>query len=160
KTIAAGGTDSAVRIWDVATGTLQRTLMGARGRSFSLAFSPDGGRLASGATDDHVWVWDVEKGDLLSPRSSFEGDIDELALSPAGRTLAVGMYYDMALVDTTSGAVVKNIIHRTGSAAALRFTPDGTKLFVCGGHGVASAWDMATEARVSSFTVCGEYLEC
>ena len=42
KTIASGGTDLTLRLWDVATGTEKRTLTGYTTAVNTVAFSPDG----------------------------------------------------------------------------------------------------------------------
>ena len=47
---------STAKIWDASSGTLLRTLSGHSGYVFSVAWSPDGTRLASGSKDKYVWV--------------------------------------------------------------------------------------------------------
>ena len=49
-----------MRLWDVASGELRRTLEGHTAWSRSIAWSPDGGALASGSGDDTVRLWDYE----------------------------------------------------------------------------------------------------
>ena len=49
KTLASGGEDKIVRLWDAKTFTLLKTLKGHTGRVNALAFSPDGKTLASGS---------------------------------------------------------------------------------------------------------------
>ncbi len=61
----AGGDGSKIRIWDVSTGRLVRTLDGHwRGR-VSVAYGPDGARLASGSEDSTVRLWDPSTGQSL-----------------------------------------------------------------------------------------------
>jgi WD40 repeat protein len=50
-----------IRIWEAATGKEVQRLEGFRSRSTSLAFSPDGRRLASAFHNDTVLVWDVSR---------------------------------------------------------------------------------------------------
>ena len=45
--LASGGVDTTVRLWDVRTGELVRTLVGHTDRVMYLAYSPDGKTLAS-----------------------------------------------------------------------------------------------------------------
>ncbi len=57
KTLASGGYDFTVRLWDPVTGQELDTLTGHEGSVFDLAFSPDGSVLASGSYDTTVRFW-------------------------------------------------------------------------------------------------------
>lgn len=51
--------DRTVRVWDVASGKELRRFAGHEGAVQTLAFSPDGQRLASGSEDTTILIWDL-----------------------------------------------------------------------------------------------------
>ena len=57
-TLASGGWDGTVKLWDVATGANFATLPHTS-RVHSVAFSPGGTTLASGTEDRTVELWDM-----------------------------------------------------------------------------------------------------
>jgi hypothetical protein len=59
KTLASGGWDSTVRLWEVLTGGERCQFRGHLSAVRALAFSPDGKRLASGGEDTLGMVWDL-----------------------------------------------------------------------------------------------------
>src|SRR5262245_44424199 len=62
RLIATGGVDTAIKIWDAATGRVLRTLAGHHGGVKAVAFSPDGRRLASGGNDGRIRFWEIASG--------------------------------------------------------------------------------------------------
>ncbi|MDE0088821.1 MAG: leucine-rich repeat domain-containing protein [Candidatus Poribacteria bacterium] len=64
--LAVGRADGTIRLWNTSTSELLHTLGGRTGAVeghtdvvFTLAFSPDGNKLASGSADGTVWVWNT-----------------------------------------------------------------------------------------------------
>src|SRR5262249_49382283 len=74
------------RLWDIATGKLQRTIT-SPGRLLSLAFAPGGKSLACGIGKD-VRLYDLSSSDV-SPRvvTNHDADVTSLAFTPDGAEL-------------------------------------------------------------------------
>ena len=61
-TIASGGMDSEIKLWDAASGVLIKTFGHSYGGIYSVAFSPDGKTIVSGSGDETIKLWDVASG--------------------------------------------------------------------------------------------------
>jgi WD40 repeat protein len=64
RQIASGGADFAVRIYDVATGTLETRLFHQADYILGLAFSPDGRTLAASLGSGPVLLWNLAEGNV------------------------------------------------------------------------------------------------
>ena len=85
RTLASGGEDRTIRLWDATTGTLLQVLQGHAAGIISLVFSPDGRTLASGSLDGTILLWDVA-AEMGAPAAS--GDFRNLETNPDGYWVA------------------------------------------------------------------------
>jgi WD40 repeat protein len=88
QTLASGGLDGSVRLWQFATGRELRSLAGHTSFVRSLAFSADNSRVASGGYDNTIRTWDCATGKELHCFRGHEDSIAALAFAPDDRTLA------------------------------------------------------------------------
>ncbi len=118
KTIASGGKDRRVLLWDAGTGTIQRALalpQEVRG----VAFLPDGAGLltASGIT---VRLWDLHTGQELRRFSGHAGAVASLAVFADGKRFAsAGQDKTIRVWELQSGQTVQRLARHTGEVAAL-----------------------------------------
>ena len=147
-TLASGGADETVRLWDVATGTLTETLDEATWESginwvWSVAFSPDGTTLASGGADDSkVRLWDVATSTLTNTLTP--GGAESLAFNRDGGTLASGGYEGIRLWNVVSGAPIRTLEGHTDRVNSVSFSPDEKTLVSGSGDKTIRLWDAQT----------------
>lgn len=175
KTLASGGMDNTIRLWDVSSGQELRTLTGHTDSVYSVSFSPDGTILASGGRNT-TKLWDVVSGKELR---TFKGLGDSVAFSSDGTTLASGGHNTIKLWDVASGrelesfggqaltrqeieqgAKPQEILEKLksrirssefGVVYSIAFSPDGKTLASGSGNGL-KLWNVASGQELRTLT--------
>jgi len=112
KTIASGGSNGKVRLWDVETEKVVARWTGHTERTGSLCWSVDGERVVSGSRDGTIRVWDVESGDtVLGPIKTGHRVVFAVIYSPDTTKIATGGYREDALKiwDAKTGNLLSTI---------------------------------------------------
>src|SRR5207249_4786676 len=143
-TMASGGLDRALKLWDVATGQERAVL--SQGGIRDLAFSPDGKTLATadwGDTPVKVWDLGAEPPRVMSRVSGAWS----VAFSPDGKTLATGAKLwrtGAKLWDAATGKERVTLQGHKGDVTSMAFSPDGKTLASASGDRTVKLWDVAT----------------
>ena len=153
RMLASSDDGGYVRLWDTHSGALLRTIrpesMDKWGQIRSLAFSPDGTRLAGTSQNmECVYVWDPDTGRQLRKLEQ-SGRANAVALSADGTMMAhAGTGGAVLLRDADTGEV-----HRTLAApreiTSLAFNPAGTRLLAGDRDGRLHVWETSSGDRLA-----------
>jgi len=77
--LASGSDDNTIKIWNLKTNSLIRTLSGSSGHVLSLAVL-NNGYLASGSADKSIQIWNAETGQQIRKLNGHLGEVKSLAV--------------------------------------------------------------------------------
>ena len=153
RTLVSGGLDDTVRLWDVATATLEHTFTGHTDKVWGICFGPDGRTLASGSADKTIRLWDANTGTLKQILKGHTGEVLSVTFNPDGRTLASGSAdKTIRLWDANTGTLKQILTGHTGWINSICFSPDGRTIASGSGDKTVRLWDIATGRYKKIFT--------
>ncbi|MEZ2229879.1 MAG: trypsin-like peptidase domain-containing protein [Microcoleus sp.] len=131
--LASGSKDGSIKLWDLASGQLIRTISGKNLSVLSVAFSPDGKSLAAGNGNGTIGLWNVGNGQLIRRLSGHTDGVWSVAISRDGSTLLSGSWdKSIRLWDVRSGDLRGTLTGHSGYVSAVAISGDG-KMIVSGG---------------------------
>ena len=136
--------DTAVTLWDVASGTVLRRFTGQTHAVRSIAFSPDGQRVLAGALDGTLMSWDVATGTdrrrFRAAQSTPPAAVWSIAYSPDGQTVVSSGGYvgenglitggEVIVWDTATGHERRRFSGFTNGINTAVFTTDGAHILL------------------------------
>ena len=133
-TLASAGVDRLVRIWDIETGRLLRSLRGHTHDIRAVVYTPDGQSLATGSEDRTIRLWNPKTGEPLKLLfTRYDHNICSLSLSPDGLMLARGSHNkDIKIWEVTTGTELMTLLGKDQYdhhwSVCVAFSPDGLHL--------------------------------
>ncbi|THH17319.1 hypothetical protein EW146_g3463 [Bondarzewia mesenterica] len=133
------------RRWPV----LQNILKGHTGRVRSVAYSPDGKRIASGSSDETIRIWDAETGVQVGvPLVGHTDPVRSVAYSPDGKHIASGSDdRTIRIWDAKTGVQMGDpLVGHTDDVDSIAYSPDGKCIASCSSDKTIRIWDVETTA--------------
>ncbi len=157
-----------IRLWDINTGELIKTLIGHTSVVNSVVFSPDGSTIASvsghwqaykavWSVGEEICLWSAQTGELLKTLTGHKDVVSSVVFSPDGNYIVSGDWYH-SLYDTSGGAwsgeirvwnthtgeLIKTLTGHTGGVSSMAFSPDGKTLASGRTDGTILLWDFSS----------------
>lgn len=152
KLVATAHGDNTVKLFEVDTGRLLRTLTGHRDIVRGVAFNPRGDVLATASWDDTIRLWDVATGASTRELKGHTKPANAVAFDPSGDRLASAASDGSIRVwDVASGQLLKVLTGHTSSVRDVTFSPDGASLASASADRTARIWEVDTGKLRSTF---------
>ncbi|HEU4889357.1 MAG TPA: WD40 repeat domain-containing protein, partial [Thermoanaerobaculia bacterium] len=143
-----------VRMWDVTTAPESViALPGHEAAMRSVAFSPDGQRMAIAAWDETARLWNVRSLKETAVLRHPVFNVESVAFSPDGRLVLTMAGDAIARVWDTQGAVEVPVLTSTHPVAAAAFGAGGRTVVTVDGDGVVREQDVLSGAEASTHPV-------
>jgi WD40 repeat protein len=156
RVLAVAG--ASVQLWNLADHRLPpRTLARRTAAALTVAFSPDGHRLAVGYADNAIDLWDLNRPtDPPHPLDGHSSSVLDLTFSPDGHRLAsTGSDFTVRLWDVTDPArtAPPAVVLRghTDTVRAVVFSGDGRRLATGGNDHTLRLWNLDDPAQPTAF---------
>jgi WD40 repeat protein len=145
QTLASGGNDNTIKLWNVNTGNLLQTLEGHSNSVNSVAYSPNGQTVASGSRDSTIKLWNVNTGNLLQTLTGHSNSINSVAYSPDGQTVASGSRDStIKLWNVNTGNLLQTLTGHSNWVNSVAYSPDGQTLASASDDNTIKLWNVNT----------------
>jgi WD40 repeat protein len=137
-----------VKVWDARNGSEIANLK--EPGVVSIAYSPDGFRIASGSSYGTVKVWDAGSGAEVATLRRDRGWVRALAYSPDGSHIATAADgKPVKVFDARTGGEILSLRADGHRVSALTYSPDGSRIATAAEGKPVKVWDSRTGAEVA-----------
>lgn len=148
RLVACGYGDSIIRLWDLTTCEIVKSLRGHRQKVNNVVWSPDGNTLASCADDSLIMLWDVEREVCIAELVGHINGVNTIAWHPNENILAsASLDTEVRLWDTQSCKCIKRLPGHNHMVITVVWSPDGKLLASSSHDGTIRLWNPQTGSQ-------------
>lgn len=148
RQIITAGQDKNIKVIDIASGKVVKTLSGHTNLINNLAIAPASDLLVSGSYDNTVNIWQISTGKLLRSQTGHTDKIWGLAISPDGtQVVSASRDKTVKIWDVKTGENLKTLQHSSGVTCVL-VTPDGKRVITGSSDNLIRVWDLASAKKL------------
>ncbi len=137
--------DKRLRVWELATGRLVRTLSGHQGQVRAVAITPDGRYAVSGSADRTLRVWELETGRTVHILRGHQFPVAAVAITPDGRYAVSGSVdRTLRVWELETGRTVRILRGHHRRVAVVAITPDGRYAVSGSADRTLRVWELET----------------
>ncbi len=127
--------------------------IGHRAFVLSVAYSPDGDRVAAGDGAGSVRIWDARTGEETALLAGHAGSVNAVVYSPDGSRIASGGDDGTVRIwHAHTGAETAVLTGHTDGVNAVVYSPDGSRIASGGDDGTVRIWHAHTSAETAVLT--------
>jgi WD40 repeat protein len=146
QTLVSGDRDKTIKVWELQTGKLKKTLRSDSGAINDLAIAPDGKTVVTGSGDRIVRIWDITSDRPPQILRGHSGSVLRVDISSDGKTIisvADGVNREIKVWDIATG-------QQKATLPYIHFddiSPDGKTVLFTLPSSKLMAWDVTTNQQ-------------
>ena len=152
--VSVSGGDRTIRIWDVETGKLLKTLADNIGPTTNVVFTPDGSQFITGAIggDRTIRFWDAQTFKLLKTSEQQPGFINGLAVTPNGVNLVAAVRNFVKIWNLSSGQELHSTKGPSLEINAIAVSPNSKLVATANKEGSIMVFDIVTGKMITTLS--------
>ncbi len=150
STVASGGSDRSVRLWDHSSGECETVLEGHEAFVSSLAWHPEGSVIVSSSADGTLRSWDLSHGRTAHVMSGHRGPVRAVSIdSSGGYALSAGEDGGVGVWQLDTGELLR---FQRGHRGAVTSVATAGRVIAAGGEdGTVRLWDFGSGEAMRVF---------